>query len=141
MLASAPGSVAQGARRRIDHLPQQQIVCDVLALRVDHGRSTPVLLDLKSDRMLTRLVEQVEGYAALIDEHNDLFAELYGALLGKDVAFDGPTEKWIVWPKRPAAGDSVDPHEAELRERGIRVVGYSEDGDGGYRFRVGGSSV
>lgn len=99
-----------------------KIVCDVLALRVDGGRCTPVLLELKD--------EQVEGYASLIDEHADLFAELYGALLGRDVAFDGPTEKWIVWP---AAGDDVDPREVELRERGIRVVGYTEDGKGGMR--------
>lgn len=134
MLASAPGSVAQGARRRIDHLPQQQIVCDVLVLRVDHGRCTPVLLELKTDRMLKRLVEQVEGYAALIDEHRELFAELYGALLGRQVKFHGPTEKWIVWP---ASSDSIDPREAELRERGIRVVGYTKDGPGEYGFRVG----
>ena len=31
---------------------------------------------------------QVEGYAKLIDEHAELFAELYGALLGQAVTFD-----------------------------------------------------
>jgi hypothetical protein len=51
-----------------------KIVCDALALRVDHGPSTPVLLELKTDRMLKRLVEQVEYYAALIDENKELFA-------------------------------------------------------------------
>ena len=111
-----------------------KIVCDILALRVDGGRTTPVLLELKDDRMLTRLVEQVENYSALIDDHADLFTDLFGALLGQGVVFDGPTEKWTVWP---AAGDDVDPRETNLRERGIRVVGYREDGAGGYGFRVG----
>lgn len=109
-----------------------KIVCDILAFRTDGGRCSPVLLELKDDRMLTRLVEQVEGYARLVDEHADLFADLYGALLGHEVRFDGSTEKWIVWP---AAGEHVDPREKELRQRGIRVVGYQEDG--GYKFRVG----
>ncbi len=109
-----------------------KIVCDILALRVDHMRSTPVLMELKDSRMLTRLVEQVEGYAGLVDEHADLFADLFGALLGHNVKFDGPTEKWIVWPQ---AGDGVDPREVELGVRGIRVVGYREDG--AYGIRVG----
>lgn len=114
-------------------VPSGKIVCDILALRVDHGRCTPVLLELKTDRMLQRLVKQVDDFAALIDKHRDLFADLYAALLGHDVKFDGPTEKWIVWSR---AGADVDPREAELLERGIRVVGYRE-AEGGYGFRVG----
>lgn len=81
-----------------------------------------VLLELKDARMLTRLVEQVDGYAKLVDEHAELFAELFGALLGEPVMFDGPTERWIVWP---AAGAGTDPREAELRKRGVRAVGYT----------------
>lgn len=110
-----------------------KMVCDILALRRDGARSTPVLLELKDNRMLTRLVAQVEGYAALIDEHADAFAELFGALLGETVRFDGPTEKWIVWP---AAGPGRDPREEELARRGIRVVTYVVHGEG-YAFRVG----
>ena len=134
----SPFSFSQATNEISLPVESGKIVCDILALRGDHGRCTPVLLELKDTRMLKRLVEQVEGYAALIDEDQDLFGDLYGALLGRDVAFDAPTEKWIVWPK---AGDDVDPREAELRDRGIRVVGYTEDGAGGYGFRVGGSSV
>lgn len=111
-----------------------KMVCDLLALRRDGGRSTPVLLELKDDRMLTRLVEQVEGYSVLIDEHAELFAKLFGALLGETVRFDGPTEKWIVWP---AAGDTRDPREEELRAKKIRVVGYTEPVAGSYDMRVG----
>lgn len=61
------------------------MVCDSLALRRDHERSMPVLLELKDDRQLTRLVEQVDGYSKLVDEHAGLFGELYGALLGEPV--------------------------------------------------------
>jgi hypothetical protein len=110
-----------------------KMVCDILALRRDGGRCVPVLLELKDDRMLTRLVEQVRGYAALIDAHSDLFAELYGALLGERVVFDAPTEKWIVWP---AVGDGPDPRESELAEKGIRCVGYRQSG-ASYSFSVG----
>jgi hypothetical protein len=108
-------------------------VCDVLALRRDNGRSIPVLLELKDARQLRRLVEQVNGYAHLIDEHATLFAELFAAILGEPVRFDRPTEKWIVWP---AGGDARDRKEDELCAHAIRVVGYTE-AEAGYRFRVG----
>jgi hypothetical protein len=111
-----------------------KIVCDLLALRRDGGRLTPVLLELKDDRQLTRLVQQVESYSRLIDEHAGLFGELYATIVGEPVTFDGPTEKWIVWP---AAGEERDPREPELAQRGIRVVGYTMDDSAGYQFRVG----
>jgi hypothetical protein len=111
----------------------KEMVCDILALRRDAGRFTPVLLELKSRRDLKRLVEQVTGYAALIDAHAHLFAELYGALLGERVVFDAPTEKWIVWP---AVGDGPDPRESELAQKGIRCVGYRQSG-ASYSFTVG----
>jgi hypothetical protein len=57
-----------------------KMVCDVLALRRDDAHSVPVLLELKDSRMLSRLVEQVEGYARLVDTHADLFAQLYSVL-------------------------------------------------------------
>jgi hypothetical protein len=98
-------------------------VCDMLALRHDKGRLTPVLLELKYARQRKRLVEQVETYSRSLDDHAGLFAELYGALLGESVTFDGPTEKWIVWP---AVGNGNDPWEGELQGGGIRIVGYSE---------------
>jgi hypothetical protein len=110
-----------------------EIVCDLLAVRRDGTRCTPVLLELKSERSLTRLVQQVEGYARVIDEHPDLFALLFSAILGEELHFDAPTEKWIVWPAKVA---EKDPREAELAELRIRTVGYEDDASG-YRFRVG----
>jgi hypothetical protein len=37
----------------------------------------------------------------------------------------------------PLVSGKIDPREDGLRRGGIRVVGYTEDGDGRYRFRVG----
>lgn len=110
-----------------------KMVCDMLALRRDGARDLPVLLELKHDRMLTRLVAQVTDYAALVDAHTDLFAELYGALLGVRVVLGGPTEKWIVWP---AAGEGPDPREAELATKGIRCAAYRKNG-ASYAFSAG----
>jgi hypothetical protein len=111
----------------------KRMVCDVLALRRDGGRCTPVVMELKSSRLMTRLAQQVNGYAQLVDTHAHLFAQLFAALLGEDVAFDGAAEKWVVWP---AAGPGQDPREAELADQGIRVASYGES-DAGYTFRVG----
>lgn len=108
-------------------------VCDLLALRRDGDRCTPVLIELKDSRQLTRLVDQVNGYAKLIDEHADLFAELFGALLGESITFDGPTEKWIVWP---AASTGPDRRTQELLARGIRLGAYILE-NGRYSFVVG----
>lgn len=83
---------------------------------------------------MTRLVAQVTGYAALIDEHTDLFGELYSVILGRVVALELPCERWIVWP-RPR-GHEADPRERELAELGVRVVGYTEVGEG-FEFEVG----
>jgi hypothetical protein len=122
-----------------DELPlptgDRTLVCDILALRRHGGRTTPVLMELKSKRMLKELVAQVECYSTLMDEHAGSFARLFEAVLGEPVRFDGPTEKWIVWP---TAGATRDPREDELTVKDIRVVGYAEE-PGGYSFRVGAS--
>jgi hypothetical protein len=113
---------------------RSKVVCDLLAVRRDPERGLiPVLLELKDSRDMTRLIAQVESFATLIDLHADLFAQLYTALLGFEVRFGGPTEKWIVWP---ALGQKADPREAELRARGIRVAGYDRDGES-FRLRLG----
>lgn len=98
----------------------EKIVCDLLAL---HG-NRPAVIELKPSRQLTRLVAQVNDYAALVDRHADLFEQLYSVILGRNVSFAGPCEKWIVWPRAP--GHARDPREVELLAQGIFVVGYEE---------------
>lgn len=107
-----------------------RIVCDILAL---HG-AVPAVIELKPGRQLTRLVAQVTGYAALIDEHTDLFSELYSVILGRAVELESPSERWIVWPH--PSGHEADPREHELATLGVRVVGYTEAGEG-FEFKVG----
>jgi len=117
-------------------LPLQtgKIVCDILAFRREsNGTVIPVLLELKDDRAMTRLIEQVDGYAALIDSHSDLFAQLYSALLGESLRFTKKTEKWIVWP---SSGQEIEPREQKYAEKGIRVVCYDQQGSQ-FSFRVG----
>ncbi|MEQ9319518.1 MAG: hypothetical protein RIF41_10190 [Polyangiaceae bacterium] len=111
-----------------------RIVCDILALRAYIDGIVPVIIELKTERQLTRLVEQVTTYATLVDEHTELFAELFAATLGTTrIATMDPCERWIVWPR---AGEERDPREDELAAVGIRVVGYEPAGNG-YAFRVG----
>jgi hypothetical protein len=107
-----------------------RIVCDLLALHGDR----PAAIELKPGREMTRLVEQVTRYAALVDEHIDLFAELFTVVLGRTMDLHYPCERWIVWPH--PRGHDRDPREDELASLGIRVVGYEEN-DGAFMFRVG----
>jgi hypothetical protein len=106
------------------------MVCDLLALR----GSRPVAIELKPGRAMKRLVEQVTGYAALVEEHRVLFANLFSVVLGRPVKLQSPCERWIVWPH--PTGHHRDPREDELAGLGIRVVGYTEV-EGGFGFRVG----
>ena len=110
-----------------------RIVCDILALRAAEDGLVPVIIKLKTERQLKRLVEQVTDYAALVDRHADLFAELCAATFGAPAGTVAPCEKWVVWPVK---GEALDPKEGELAAAGIRVVGY-EQTNGGYNFRVG----
>lgn len=110
-----------------------KIVCDILALRRDGGRCTPVLIELKDKRLLTRLVEQVESYSELIDELPEAFEALYSAVLGESIRFDAVAERWIVWP---ASKRRPDPHEDDLAEKRIRLVGYTKV-EHSFSFTVG----
>lgn len=110
-----------------------EIVCDILALRRDGRRCTPVLIELKTERLLTRLVQQVESYSALMDEFPEEFEALFSAILGEPIRFDAAAERWIVWP---SSGRLPDPHEDELAEERIRIAGYSKV-ENSFSFSVG----
>lgn len=110
-----------------------KIVCDILALRAGANGIVPVAIELKTERQLKRLIEQVTTYAALVDDHADLFAELCAALFAAPSGIVRPCEKWIVWPM---AGNDRDPREDELAAAGVRAVGYAGTSNG-FAFRVG----
>lgn len=109
----------------------KKIQCDLLAFRTADGETgVPVVIELKSEREKKRLIDQVAGFASLVEEHAEDFEHLYGAVLGHDVLFTAPPEQWVVWP--PVTGH---PGRAasEFEGWGIKVIRYVEDGDG-YRF-------
>lgn len=120
--------VALPARKR-------KIVCDLLAVRRTRDGWIPVVIELKTERTLTRLVAQLSGFAEVVDSHSELFARLASVRLGQEIRFDGGCEKWMVWPQ--LTGGGPEPREAQLAAEGIRVVGYRDAGDAGWRFNVG----
>jgi len=109
------------------------MTCDLLALRTTAAGAVPVVVELKSERSMSRLLEQLD-FADVIDTHHDGFERLFAAMLGQMVTFAGPCERWLLWP---AAGDhKVDPRVAELADKGVRVVAYRQRGDS-YELWVG----
>lgn len=112
----------------------RRVVCDMLALRRGpDGTCRAAVIELKAAREMTRLIEQVQGYSICLEALSGHFAQLFTAVLGCDIRFAGPPERWIVWPQ---AGETSDPREDTLAEQGIRLVGYREDG-GEFSLRAG----
>ena len=118
-------------------IPTGKMASGLLALRRDGGRRTPVLLQIADERQTKQILHRLNTYGALLDAHAARFGELFSALLGEDIHFDAPAERWLVWP---AAVPGRDPQEGELGAQGIRVVAYKEDA-GTYRLRVGGPTA
>lgn len=108
----------------------RKVVCDLICAGLRDGRMVPVVVELKSDRTLARLVDQVTAYAELLDEQRVLFGELASVVLGRQVSFAGPPEKWIVWPALPSG---IERHDADLARAGIRRLSYTRTG-AGYSF-------
>lgn len=105
----------------------RKVVCDILAFRpdvADPSQGVPVLIELKSARQMTRLLEQLRSYAQEMARYTAAFERLYSAVFGRDIHFTAPPERWLVWP---AAGDmqKVDPRATELSRQGIHVVQYA----------------
>ena len=123
-------------RFAVDEIPLPykggKIVCDILAVRETPNGFVPVVIELKSAREMKRLIEQVTGYATLIQRHLDLFQKLFSIVLRDSIVLNGPCEKWIIWP---STGSDNDPREDEFARDGIRITGY-EEFEGGFKFRV-----
>ena len=107
-----------------------KLVCDILAVQGAH----PVVIELKTRRLKTQLVKQVSSYSELLEEHCELFEELFSVILHRRVTLQKPCQRWIVWPYLP--GHDRDPQEESLAHQDIRVVEYSKT-PGCFEFRVG----
>jgi hypothetical protein len=133
---------AYAADRRLAHLARditlvtdeqrfptqgKDVVCDFLAVRTSKHGTAPVVIELKPARLMSRLVEQVQAMAAVVDAHRERFGRLFSAFLGRPVVLDLPSERWIVWPA--AAGHSTDPQASHLNGLGISLASYTEAGN------------
>ena len=107
-----------------------KLVCDILAIQGAH----PMVIELKTRRLKTQLVKQVSSYSSLLEEHLDLFSELYSVILHRRVTLRKPCRRCIVWPH--LQGHDRDPREESLASLRIRVVEYTKHHDC-FKFRVG----
>lgn len=111
-----------------------RVVCDLLAVRSLDTGHCPVLIELKSSRQMTRLIEQVEGFTVALDRYSAQFEELFSAVLGEEITFASRPERWIVWPGNCSGSDRL---ATELREQRIGVIQYKQDQDSGFSFHIG----
>jgi PD-(D/E)XK nuclease superfamily len=102
-----------------------KIVCDMVAAVRRDGGWCPMLIELKSERAMKRLIEQLDGFSCLIERHRNAFCRLANTVLRMPIKWSGSTQKVLVWP---AVDGPVDPRASELAQRGIRCVGYRDDG-------------
>ena len=104
----------------------EKTAIDLLAIRWEDGLGIPVVIELKSDRRLKRLTEQVSAAAVLVAAERTAFAQLAEAHWGEPVRLAANAERWIIWP---AAGEDrhgdLDPRDAKCRTDGVRLVTYS----------------
>ena len=105
----------------------KRVVCDLLAIRTHELGDAPVVIELKTKREMTRLIEQLDNAAQIIDAHREAFAHMFGAILSREVKLVGPCERWLIWP---ASSSSVDPRRDELARQRIVVKGYKAQREG-----------
>ena len=109
------------------------LTCDLLAVRTTPEGVVPVLVELKTKRLEKELHRQLT-FADRINANASRFAHLFELCLGEPIEFQGPCEKWIVWPA--ADGHAQDPREKKLAAQNIRVAGYVRIGES-YQFQIG----
>lgn len=112
-------------------------VLDLLAVRLEGDFGVPVVIELKSDRRLKRLIEQTSQAAALIDNHRSAFERMAKAYWDKPVRLAAAAERWIIWP---SAGDDrhgdLDPKDAACRSKQVRLVTYNGNAKTGFHLRA-----
>ncbi|MET0039256.1 MAG: hypothetical protein ABW041_03805 [Dehalococcoides mccartyi] len=92
---------------------------DIVAVGVRGGSACPVLVELKPDRQLTRLIEQLDTYAQKVAEFKPQIQAILEACVERrvDCSCIG---KMIVWPC--AVGEPSPDILKECRKRSITVI-------------------
>ena len=80
----------------------------------------PIAIEFKK-----QLIQQVTGFADLVDEHRSSFEALVRAILDRPLRLDRECERWV------AALDAKAPesHAESFRAEGIRVLRYWWEGE------------
>jgi hypothetical protein len=116
------------------------IRCDLLAVGIRGRRSEPVIIELKWGRALTRLVEQLQGYARMITTYRREFGQLLGEAIEKPRFVKADRiHGVIVWPpppaprqgaKKPVFASKTADH---LRKHRISAIQFEDSS--GYEFK------
>lgn len=94
--------------------------CDLIAVGVTPGGAIPVLIELKYERQLGKLLKQLKDYARVVFKHRELFSALLCAATGEKVAVDR-VQRLLVWPK--ATGVVAEQTRKTLEDEGVLAVG------------------
>jgi len=98
------------------------IRCDLLAVGVKEGKAYPILIELKYDRSLGRLLDQLREFSNLITgEFRDEFQKLLTACLGREVVCSTCYE-FLVWPEA-SKGERLDTIQT-LKKSSVKVLEY-----------------
>lgn len=96
-----------------------------------------VAIELKSDRQLTRITNQVNTAAAFMERNRAGMERLAEACWSGRIHLAEQAERWIVWKANKAGrhGDA-DPQADVCRAKGIRLVTYSKTDSGGFTLHA-----
>jgi hypothetical protein len=92
---------------------------DIVAVGVRGGSAYPVLVELKPDRQLTRLIKQLDTYAQKIAEFKPEVQGILEACVGRKVDCSC-IGKMIVWPC--SDGEPSQVTMEQCRERNITII-------------------
>ncbi|MCH7547181.1 MAG: hypothetical protein IID30_12345, partial [Planctomycetes bacterium] len=115
---------------------------DLLAVRKSGDRHTPIVIELKTER-LREVAKQAKAAAKSVRDHTEFYKKLYSAILDKKIVFepDCQVERWIVWPNLVSRKRKLfaDGKEVEMLKNCIGIVQYqkSEISKGQYEFHIG----
>ena len=105
------------------HKPIRRL--DILAVGICDGSAFPVFIELKSDRKLGRLLDQLHEYQGHMKRYESEFAMLLNACVNREINFS-KYGKIIVWPKSPS--DSVSGRvKNECDRRKVTVIESATD--------------
>ncbi|MBU5639078.1 hypothetical protein KOM00_20355 [Geomonas sp. Red69] len=99
--------------------------CDILAVGRIGSEVFPVIVELKSNRSMTRLTEQLNNFSELMIRFEKPFRQLLNACTGMEITNFTP-KKIMIWPLPPQRGSmQASRHLIALRGSGIIVGEYN----------------